>query len=178
VRTALAHACSVLRAADPAWESEKWVPAENLHLTLAFLGDVSDERSAALRQALGDRLREVHGFELPFASLRPMPNTRRTRMLWADWDDPEGACADLAFAVSDAAAWCGVDVERRRFAAHATLVRARSPRATGDRMAAALDAAAADVPPFMSVRSATFFSSTLTRTGAQYGALESWDFRT
>jgi RNA 2',3'-cyclic 3'-phosphodiesterase len=178
VRTALSRACSEVRAADATWQSEKWVPAENLHMTLAFLGNVSGEQGDALRRALGDRLEGVRGFELPFAHLRPMPSVRKTRMLWAVWGDPERACADLALQVAAAAASCGVEVENRTFKAHATLVRTRRPLAAGEPVVAALDAAESRVPPFVSVQSATFFSSTLTRTGARYEALESWNFLT
>lgn len=177
VRAALADACDEVRVADPDWDSEKWVPAENLHITLAFLGNISGEQAGALRRSLGDQLGGVRGFELPFARLGPMPSARRARMFWASWDDPEGACAGLASKVGLACASCGVVLEARSFKAHATLVRARRPRAVGDRVMAALDAAAVGVPAFVSVRSATLFSSTLTRSGARYEALESWSFR-
>ncbi len=129
VRTALADACAEVRAADPDWDSEKWVPAENLHITLAFLGNISGEQAGALRRSLGDQLGGVRGFELPFARLRPMPSARRARMLWANWDDPEGACAGLASRVGLAAASCGVVVEAAQLqgARHAR-PRAQAPR--------------------------------------------------
>ncbi len=76
-----------------------------------------------------------------------------------------------------AAASCGVVVEDRSFKAHVTLVRARKPRAVGDRVMAALDAAAAGVPGDRVSAVGYLFSSTLTRSGARYEALESWSFR-
>lgn len=175
-RAALAGACSAVRAADPDWRGEKRVAAENLHVTLAFLGNVPAETIPLLREAIGGQFTEVRAFDLPFARLRPVPSGPRANMLWAAYEDPDGACTALASAVGRAAAGFDVPPDERAFRAHVTLVRTRRPRRVGERALAALSAAEPTIPAFVSVRSATLFSSTLTKAGPHYEILDSWEF--
>lgn len=177
-RSALVAACDAVRAVDPHWRSEKWVTADNLHITVLFLGDVPAETIAPLSEAIGGGLAETHAFELPFATVCPWPNARRARMLWAAYDDPDGKCAALAAAVAEAAERFDVAVEDRAFKAHVTLARARRPRRVDERILSTLSTSQLDVPEFVSVHSATLFSSTLTKTGPRYETLETWHFPT
>jgi RNA 2',3'-cyclic 3'-phosphodiesterase len=52
LRDELAALCDALRDAAPTWRGEKWVPRDNLHLTLRFLGEIDSESLPSLRQAL------------------------------------------------------------------------------------------------------------------------------
>jgi 2'-5' RNA ligase len=97
-------------------------------------------------------------------------------MLWAAYGDTDGLCAALASAAAHAATGFGTTPEDRAFVAHATLARSRSARPLQDVALRALAAAQEGVPTFVSVRSATLFSSTLTRTGPRYEPLSTWEF--
>ncbi|WP_165865560.1 RNA 2',3'-cyclic phosphodiesterase [Vallicoccus soli] len=108
------------RAAAPGL---RWVPPDRLHLTLAFLGEVPDDRVPELTAALA-------------RACAPLPRPRLAlhsagrfggRVLWAG---VQGATADLerlAAACGAAAARCGVPLEDRPYRAHLTLARAREP---------------------------------------------------
>lgn len=175
-RTALAEACRDIRAADSGWADEKWVAAENLHITLAFLGDVPTESIALLARSITSELGAVRAFDLPLARLEPIPGARRASMLWARYDDPEGRWAALSLAVHGAAAAIGDATDNRAFKTHVTLARARRPRPITENLLGSLHAARDRVPKFVSVLSATLFSSTLTTAGPRYERLETWDF--
>ncbi len=62
-RERLALMCDAIRDAEPAWRDVKWVPEENLHVTLAFLGDVEEQDVPALcdrLSAVAARTRRAH----------------------------------------------------------------------------------------------------------------------
>ncbi len=63
----------------------RWTVGENLHITLAFLGDVEEESIAELVRLLSDELKEVKGFELKFKEVVLAPPGGRPRMIWADF---------------------------------------------------------------------------------------------
>ena len=176
-RDALVRAGERVRKADPSWAGEKWVRAENLHVTVAFLGDVPEDVAGDLADSIGARLADTAAFSLPFGRLRAVPNARRASMMWAVYLDPDGRGAALEHAVAGGCRPFGVTLEDRAFRAHVTLVRARRPRHVGAEATATFDASAEAVPPFLSVPSATLFSSTLTKAGPVYHSIVNWTFR-
>ena len=36
-------ACAAVKDVDPAWRHEKWVPRQNIHVTLKFVGDIAED---------------------------------------------------------------------------------------------------------------------------------------
>lgn len=164
VRTELASLCDVLRTEVPAWRSEKWVPAENLHLTLKFLGEIDPAAVGYISEALCGNLADQGPFELPVAQpVEAMPGPGRARKLWTRCDDPDGRCALLARRVDDTLVQFGVPPESRPFVAHITLARARRPRAFSDVRAFTTRRISS-----MSVRQVTLYSSVLARSGPTY----------
>ncbi|MBW6468541.1 MAG: RNA 2',3'-cyclic phosphodiesterase [Coriobacteriia bacterium] len=164
VRADLASLCEAIRAGVPAWRTEKWVPAENLHLTLKFLGEVDpasvDDISSALREGLAVQ----NPFELRVARpVEAVPVPGRARMLWTRCDDPDGRCALLARHVEDSLVSLGFPPESRPFVPHVTLVRARRPRAFIDHGAFTTGRTGS-----LSVRTVTLYSSVLARSGPRY----------
>ena len=158
-------------AADPTWAGEKWVPRENLHVTLKFIGGVEEDVLAELTEAISAAAKAHESFELFDAGLRAVPGQTKARMLWGTFVDPEGCCGALAAELDRACLRFGAQPEERTFKPHATLVRARAPRPIHE---AALDAARGELtvlPRAMSVPSITVFSSRLTPQGPIYTAL-------
>jgi len=178
VRDAFVDAGAAVRAADPSWSGEKWVAAENLHITVAFLGEVEASDAAAIAERLGQALGPVRALSLPFVGVTAVPNPRRATMLWGSYSDPDARAADLASRVALACAECGVTLQDRPFRAHVTLARTRKPRRVGEAALAALASSSETVPAFVSVRGVTLFSSTLTKAGPRYESLEAWTFPT
>ncbi len=65
-RQALSLGADALRDTDPTWRGEKWVPVENLHITLQFLGELSAESVDELATDLARRLTEIPPAEVGF----------------------------------------------------------------------------------------------------------------
>lgn len=106
----------------------RWTPPEQWHLTLAFLGEVSERQYADLTPRLARAA--ARGTELPL-SLRgagTFPRrSDRARVLWVGLAGELSTLARLAAAVSAGARRSAIPVEDRRFAPHLTLARARPP---------------------------------------------------
>lgn len=176
-RHLLARAAQAVRSADARWEGEKWVPQENLHVTLHFLGDVSQRDLALLDSMMAQRLASIAAFELELAAVRAVPSLGRCRMLWAAFSDPGGRCAQLAGAVQTVAMEFGVEADDRQFKPHATLCRARRPKPVSGEALASAEALVGGVRETVSVGTASLYSSRLTPHGAVYSLVGEWQLR-
>lgn len=152
-----------LRAAIP---GARWVPAEQIHLTLAFLGEVK----AGDIELLGKELARIKlpEFTLCFSGTGCFPNQYRPRVLWIGLEREPLLCK-LAATVRAALLACGIHQEERPFSPHITLARLKehAPR----EIDAFLDQnSRVKFPPF-SVREFTLFQSLLAPRGAVHRAL-------
>lgn len=175
-RDLLSTVCRAIRAAEPAWVSDKWVPEENLHLTVKFLGELPDEMLPRLAEDLAAACSRIEPFALPLdRAVVPVPQAHRARMLWSCFDDSEGRCSELASAIDDVTATYGVPPENREFRAHVTLVRARRPHALGPGGQAGDETVSGTLVDDLRlpVHAVTLFASKLTRQGAVYDRMAS-----
>lgn len=151
------------RLGGAAW---RWVPPENMHLTLQFLGEVAaaqvDGIAAAMRAA-ADRA----PIPVRLDGLGAFPNSRRPRVLWAGLAAPP-ELAQLHAQLETALGELGFPPERSRFTPHLTLARGRGLAAPG-----AVELAAADAPQPLggSLSEIVLFESRLNRRGAVYNPL-------
>jgi len=104
----------------------KWVSAENLHLTLKFLGNVETGKIEGIVSALETVPRKM--FEMEIGHLGVVPNMRQTKVIFADVISGRDGLENLAQAVDVAMDGLGFEPERHRFFPHLTLGRVRSPK--------------------------------------------------
>jgi len=177
LRCALEGCAGAVGAVDRGWLGEKWVASENLHLTLHFIGDVPERDVEPLSARLGSVIESHQSFELPFEGVAASPNARRARMLWAEFADPDGACAKLSGDLAAVTTQLEYGTQRRAFRPHVTLCRARRPhRIDPDAVAAATEHVSARCDS-MSVPSATLLASRLTPRGPVYTEVGTWRLR-
>ncbi len=166
-REAAAAAARTLRAA-PGGGEVRWVRAENLHVTLRFLGDVAPGAIPGLVDSVAEHAAGVSGFQLALGEARPFPSARRPRVVIVEVA-PEAPLAALAAAVERGVVAAGFAPEERGFRPHLTLGRIKSARRMRFPDVTAPVTAAGD--PF-DVTEAVLFRSELRPSGAQYTALE------
>ena len=63
----------------------KWTAKENLHITLAFLGNMEESRLQQLINELTAELKNFDKFKLEFKAMVLAPVNRPARMIWADF---------------------------------------------------------------------------------------------
>lgn len=146
----------------------RWLAAEQLHLTLKFLGWVPADRVEAFAGVADELARLTPPIASRLALATAFPNERRARVVVVELDDPAGRLAELASNVEAAADALGVAPETRAFRPHVTLARIKRPcDASGWLGAAELEAAPVD---FSELR---LYRSHLLPTGSVYEVIRS-----
>lgn len=71
----------------------KWVKTENSHLTLAFLGDIEDNKANNLTSAVMDSLPQlqIEPFKLHLSKIGAFPNMKHPRVIWVGPEENEGS---------------------------------------------------------------------------------------
>jgi 2'-5' RNA ligase len=100
----------------------RWVPPQNVHLTLKFFGDVSPANLEQLAEALKAEAAGHAAFPVSVGGLGAFPNPRRARILWIGLQAPADLPA-LQRALESAAARMGYAPEDRPFSPHLTIGR-------------------------------------------------------
>jgi RNA 2',3'-cyclic 3'-phosphodiesterase len=108
----------------PAIPGARWVAAEQIHLTLAFLGEVDEDTAGRLIAGLA-RIRAPE-FELCLTGTGCFPNRQRPRVVWVGVK-PEPGLTRLAATIRETVLACGIPMEERPFSPHLTLARLKIP---------------------------------------------------
>jgi len=146
----------------------RWIKADNFHLSLKFLGELSPQRLSRLVGDLGPRLVAHAPITIRLAGTGMFPTPTRPRVVWLG-GSAEGA-AELARTVEDVAQRHGYARERRAFTLHLTLARLRQPWPP-EAVERFLHAGSSlRLAPFV-CDCVTLYSSVLTPTGAVYEVL-------
>ncbi len=66
----------------------RWVPVQNIHLTLKFLGDVSMANLDMLKEILHSAANGSHQFAISIGNMGVFPNWRRLRVVWLGVEGP------------------------------------------------------------------------------------------
>jgi RNA 2',3'-cyclic 3'-phosphodiesterase len=113
----------------PAWPALRWTGRPAWHLTLAFLGEVSEDTAAALGTRLERAAHRHPALSLSFASGGAFPAPGRARVFWTGIRGDGRALEALARSVAAGARRAGAPPpdEGRRFRPHLTLARCREP---------------------------------------------------
>ena len=147
----------------------RWVPDENLHLTLKFLGNIEETRVAAIGSALREALSGTEGFVAAARGLGVFPDAARPRVLWIGLD--AAPLTAMARNVDRALAPFGVEQSAAPFRPHVTVGRWRRPAPRDPRLRPALTRWRDHEFGRFPVDEVTLFRSTLRPAGAIYSPL-------
>lgn len=112
-----------------------WVRPENLHVTLAFLGDVEERRVDAAEDAVYAATEERGApLQLQARGLGAFPNEEKARVLWAGLEGDVPRLIDLQCRLVSDLKRAGFEVDSKRFRPHITLARFRWPHRLPDRL--------------------------------------------
>lgn len=142
-------------------DGARWVPADNLHITLAFLGEtlLVEDVAAAVTQAAA----WCRPFPLTLSGTGAFPSARRARVVWLGLSGDTDALRAAARETWRALEPHGFTPEDRPFSAHLTIARLKEPGRV-------------DLPPFdpvaVPVEAITLFRSRLGRPAPAYERLQ------
>jgi 2'-5' RNA ligase len=162
IHAALSQKQAALRAACP---DARWTRPEGIHLTLKFLGEISNAQVSQVTGALA-ALGRFAPFSVQVRAFGFFPDARRPRVFWAGLEAPP-ALAELAGRVEAAMEGLGFPREERPFKPHLTLARFKIPRPQPG-LQALVSREAPDLGRF-DVSEFFLFESKLSPHGAEYG---------
>ncbi len=169
-RRLAALAVELRRTAGRHADEVRWVPAENVHLTLQFLGAVPEERVPEIESAVRGAAAAARPLSLELKGAGGFPNARRPRVVWAGLAGEVAALGALVADLGRRLAPLGFAPEERPFSAHLTLGRARDGRGAPGLAGALAQAAGADGTPWRAT-DLTLFESHLSPKGPRYEAV-------
>ena len=143
----------------------RWVDADNLHLTLRFIGEVDRHRAEDVDAALSGLRGQP--FSVTLCGVGQFGDDRRLRQLWAGVA-PNEALERLQAKIETALQRAGLPPEKRKFKPHVTLARFKAN--PGERLQDYLVRHALFRADPFEVRAFTLFSSYLSGEGAIYAA--------
>ena len=128
IREALSALIGDLRRLDA---PVKWVEAQNIHLTLKFLGSVPDASVARAVEILRECADGMAPFSLEIAGAGGFPDLKRPRVVFVCAVDRPPVAAELARRLNEQMAEVGAERDDRPYQNHITLGRVRPSRASG-----------------------------------------------
>ena len=142
-------------------EGAKWVPEENIHLTLRFIGEVAEDVAGDAADALA--MVRAPLFALTVDGAGHFESRRRVRALWLGIAR-SGALTPLRERIESALVRAGLAPERRKYKPHITIARLNNASPGLARHWLSANAMFRAVP--FTVESFTLFSSHLGRNKA------------
>jgi RNA 2',3'-cyclic 3'-phosphodiesterase len=147
-------------------ESIKWINPQNVHLTLAFLGDTDEDKISALDSMLKEKCKGFGNFEILIKGAGVFKNLNDPRVIWAGIEDSEKLVL-LNNLVLKGLQEIGIEIENRAFRPHLTLGRFRHLN-SGNALRDLIDRYDEMIIQKVQVSEVILFESTLLRTGPVY----------
>jgi len=166
VRSALAEVQRSLHR----WSSMvRWIEPAQLHMTLKFLGEVAEEKAAAISEALVRAAGAVATFELSLAECGCFPPRGQVRIVWVGAKDETGRLISLVENIERETEEPGFVRENRPFSPHLTVGRVRED-ASGGKVREAVQAAKV-TPVSQRISQVTLMCSRLSPKGSSYSVV-------
>jgi 2'-5' RNA ligase len=147
----------------------RWVPVENIHLTLKFLGDVSIANLEMLKKILRGTVSAHRSFEISAGNLGAFPKIHQPRVIWIGLKVPPELIT-LQHTIEQETARLGYTQEERPFSPHLTLGRVSRNASTAETQAIArvLESTKVGFLGATRVKTIDLFRSDLNPGGAVY----------
>lgn len=126
IKQAIADYVTPLRALD---KGVSWTKAENVHLTLKFLGDTPKQQIEKVAAALREICASFAPIAAEIAGAGVFPNEHRPRVLWIGMKESSGKLAELAQRIESECRRLGFEKEERAFTPHLTIGRVKEGKA-------------------------------------------------
>ena len=147
----------------------KWVPNENIHITLQFLGETEESLIPDIKEALYKILAPYSPFYIKIAGVGCFPSEKRPRVIWVGLEESQ-ALRNLYKDIATEMVKFGYQKEERGFTPHVTIGRVKSNRNMGELLRRLEEFKVADFPGF-EVQNIRLMKSELKPSGAKHYCL-------
>jgi 2'-5' RNA ligase len=143
----------------------RWGKPDQMHLTLAFLGEVPQEFVDAVTRKLGPAVARSRRFDARLGGVGAFPNPKRARIVWVGMEQGRDELCALQAGVVEALTTVGFQPESRPFSPHLTIGRVKIPADVGSAVQVRFES-----EPF-AVSRVVLFRSVLLPAGPVYSTL-------
>jgi 2'-5' RNA ligase len=150
----------------------RWVPVDNIHLTIQFIGEVEQKKLQLIKDVMAEKARHVQPFDISLAGMGVFPDMRKPLVLWVGVQS-SAQLNQLQEEIHSGLRQRGFDLETRPYTPHLTLARVRRERRGMDlqQLAAAMRAYRPAQTPVEFVNSVALFETKLKAGGTVYNPL-------
>lgn len=153
----------------------RWVKPENIHLTLKFLGEVTEEKIEMIMQIMKDITSDKAAFHVHIGTLGAFPKINRPRVLWVGIDKGNQEIKEIAEQLENKIVALGIPKEEKPFSSHITLGRLKSSLNCQGLIQKLSELKCADLQFLVS--KITLYKSTLTPQGPIYEIVDEANLR-
>jgi len=120
-------------SADQKQMEVRWVPIDNFHVTLLFLGATRDEKVIEVESMMAEVAAQTAPFTLKISDIGAFPDEFKSRILWFGVQNSK-ALRSLQSNLTEKFFEKNYPSDKREFAPHLTIARLRNPHNTKDLM--------------------------------------------
>ncbi len=147
----------------------RWCSAEQIHLTLKFIGDVEDSLVKPICDAVQRLADKTPLLEMEIGDAGCFPQSGPVRVIWIGGSESSGTLLQAVQELECALVPLGIEKEKRTFSEHFTIGRVKFDHSRG-RLRESVGAVGFDAYR-QAVRELVLYQSTLCQSGAQYAVV-------
>lgn len=150
----------------------KWVEKDNLHLTIKFIGEVSESKVEQVKHTIVQSLQHHKTFEIEISGLGMYPHQNNPRVVWLGIIN-EKPLIQIAQKLDQTLTTLDIKPEQRAFSPHLTIARVRRNTDKTTAMAIGKTLSNYQVDPLgaFTIDRVVLYQSQLTPTGPVYSTL-------
>lgn len=148
----------------------RWTPPKNFHLTLKFLGEISEEDVLPISEMMRRAVASIDSFSLHSQGVGVFPSPKNARVLWVGFHGAIELLTHLAESIENGCQQLGFEAEVHAFQPHLTIARfkARPPKTAIKEILEQFNTFQSDA---FFVNRVNLYQSRLKPTGATYSKL-------
>ncbi len=104
----------------------KWVKPENFHITLAFLGEISDKQAFTIKEMLENISTKHEAFSIELSGSGFFPNIKKPKVFWLGIKE-QPKLLKLKNDIDKGLTECNIQYDKKPFSPHLTIGRIKSP---------------------------------------------------
>jgi RNA 2',3'-cyclic 3'-phosphodiesterase len=153
----------------------RWVDPNSIHITLKFLGEISEDSIDELMMAIEEAVQGTAPFKLEVCEVGTFPDMNRPQVIWVGVKGETDKIAQIQKRIEAITEQLGFPREKRAFSPHLTLGRVRNEATPNERqrLGKLLTGTTFTALHNVDVKSVNLMKSQLTPMGAIYTCINS-----
>lgn len=119
---------NIIAKLDEAKSDVKWVSTKNLHITLKFLGNITDDTIVEISNIIRESSFGINPFSLDIEGIGAFPNLERPKVIFVNIKDEGEYLSKLYDRLNEKLSYLGIKKESRNYIPHLTIGRVRSQK--------------------------------------------------